>query len=351
MKALVTGANGLIGSNLVNELTSNGFQVKSFVRNGSNLESLSGINTEFCYGDILNYDSLLKAAEGCDIIFHTAALYTYSKYSPEQILNTGIEGTRNVMNAANAAGINTVVLTSSSAVLGSGTKYEVRDEDSSVDNSEYISPYVEAKIEQEKTGFELADKLGIKLISVLPAVTVGGRDYRLSESNSIIVNYLNDPFKASWIGGCNIVSVKDVAKGHLIAALKGESNQRYILGSENLLWSDVHKIISELCGLPGPLMTANHTSSYIAASVYEAISLFSKKEPPTTRIQAKMVGRYFWYSSDRIRALGYNPVSSREALVDSVSWLITSNHISNSLRSQIHPADEVYKYRLNHKFY
>ena len=161
----------------------------------------------------------------------------------------------------------------------------------------------------------------------------------------MITNYLQDPLKATWIGGCNIVSVEDVAEGHLLAAEKGEPGTRYLVGSENLNWADVHRMLSGLTGLPGPLMTANHTSSYLAATWYEMVSHFTGEAPLTSRNQAKMVGKYYWYDCNRIHQLGYQPRSALQALAEAVSWLVTSEHISSDLRAQMKLAPEVYAAR------
>jgi dihydroflavonol-4-reductase len=176
-------------------------------------------------------------------------------------------------------------------------------------------------------------------------VCIGPHDYRLSESNAIIINYLNDPFRSTWPGGCNIVGIEDVAQGHILAARNGKTGERYILGSENLLWRDLHKMISEICGQQGPLMTASHTSSFLTAVSQEAISFLTHRRPMVSRTQAKMVGRYYWYSHERAEELGYHPIPAREALVKAISWLVASHHVPASLRNTITLSEEVYKER------
>lgn len=345
MKALVTGANGLIGSNLVRALIQQGYEVRAFVRETSNLQSLKDLPVELAYGDLLEPATLKNAVSGCKIIFHVAAVFSYWGHTAQQLKSIAGQGTANLIEAAKQAGITKITLTSSSAVLGSSREPKALNENHSVDSSEFPSPYVSAKVEQEKVAFKLAKKFGIDLISICPTVTVGGPDYGLTESNRIIVNYLQDPFRATWIGGGNIIRAKDVAEGHILAAEKGTPGTRYILASENLDWSEIHRIISELCGIDGPFMEANHTFSYLAATAYELAGIFSGKRPPTTRHQAKMVGRYFWYSNKRIRKLGFKPKTSRHALAEAVSWLVTSDHVPVSLRSKMSLSEEIYEIR------
>jgi len=154
-----------------------------------------------------------------------------------------------------------------------------------------------------------------------------------------------DPFKATWPGGCNIVSVHDVVQGHILIAERGQPGERYLLGSQNLKWSTIHSLISEMCGIEGPLMTANHTSCYLAATVHEIMSFFTNKRPLVSRDQAKMVGRYYWYHHDRAALLSYSPLPARQALANAISWLVKSDHISGSLRNTMTLSQEVYDQR------
>jgi dihydroflavonol-4-reductase len=163
-------------------------------------------------------------------------------------------------------------------------------------------------------------------------MVVGPHDYRLVPSNAVIVRYLEDPFRTTFLGGCNIVHARDVARGHLILAERGERGGRYLLGSENWEWSLIHRTISELCGVPGPFMTATHTSAYLAAAAMELAARFTRKPPASTRAQATMVGRYYWYQHTKAAALGYAPRPARQALAEAIAWHVSSVHISRDLR-------------------
>jgi dihydroflavonol-4-reductase len=332
VKAIVTGANGLIGANIVRELHTSGHKVRAFVRPTSDLRSLKGLDVETIAGDLLQPETLNEAMRGCDILFHAAAVFAYWGYTPEQLRRIAVTGTINALNTAKRAGVGRVVLTSSSVVLGSSRRGEVRDETCEIGEGD-PPPYLIVKAEQERAAFKRAAELGIELIAVCPTMSVGAHDYRLGPSNAIICSYLNDPFKITFPGGCNIVSVQDVARGHVLAAERGKPGERYVLGSENLEWPAIHRTISELCSVPGPHFYANHTSSYLAATAQEILSWLIHTKPLTTRTQAKMVGRYYWYSHDCAAAeLGYKPRSARQALAQAIAWLVESPHISPLLR-------------------
>lgn len=344
MRALVTGANGLIGANLARELLRAGHEVRALVRPSSNLQSLDGLDVEIVYGDVLHAESLVGAATGCDTVFHTAALFTYWDLNSEQLENLAVDGTLNVIDAAVAAGARRVVFTSSSVVLGSSARPLVRDESFDLDDNE-SAPYVIAKALQERHAFEHAAAVGADLVAVCPTMTVGPHGYRLGPSNGLIVAYLEDATRATFPGGCNIVAASDVARGHIIAAEKGIPGERYLLGSENLTWAEIHRIVSELCGIDGPLWQTNHTASYLAATWYEIGARLSGKTPLTTRAQARMVGRYYWYDHARIGALGYSPKPARLALAEAIAWLAASPHVSRRMRATMRLSKEVYRAR------
>ncbi len=347
MKVLVTGASGFIGSHLIGELLLKGYDVQALVRESSDLTNLTELNPKLFSGDILEPDTLLPAIEGCEIVFHVAAIFAYWGYTPNQLNKVAEQGTLNVMQAAHHAGVKRVVLTSSSVVLDLDGNLLSDSNATTVQTLKDQPDYVHSKIRQLKSARSLGESLGIDLVTVCPTLTVGASDVRLSESNRMIVNYLADPYKSTWIGGCNIVSVRDVARAHILAAEKGIRNSCYLVGSDNLEWADVHRILSELTGLPGPLFTANHTLSYMLATFSELTSLFTKDLPQVTRAQAKMVGHYYWYSDNRLKELGLSPMSSRQALAEAVSWLVTSSHVPASVRSLIQLSDEIYEIRQN----
>lgn len=331
MRALITGANGLIGSHIARELLGANHSVRGLVRASSDLRSLQGLELELIRGDVCDKVSLIAAMEHCDVVFHTAAHFAYAGTRLEQLNQLAVEGTTNVLEAAKESAIKRVVLTSSSVVCGSSHRPLVRNEMDQLDAGE-TTPYVLSKQKQEQLAFELARVLGLELVAACPTMTIGPRDHRLGPSNGVIVAYLNDPLRTSFPGGCNMVSVQDVARGHVLLAQRGESGQRYLLGGENIEWQHVHRWISQLCGIAGPYWQANHTASFLAASSDELLSKLSNRQPLTTRTQARMVGRYYWYDHSKAQALGYAPGTARQAVAQAVSWLVASQHISRQVR-------------------
>jgi len=344
--ALVTGANGLIGSNLVRELLHEGYSVKVLVRTSSNLESLDGLDVSIVYGDILKPETLTDAFKNCDYLFHCAAVFSYWGSSHKELNQIAVNGTLNVLKAARDSDIKRIVVTSSSVTMGSSSDPVVRTESCSFEDPD-PPPYTLAKLAQEQSSFEFADEHNLDLVAVCPTMSVGAYGQNLGPSNGIITTYLADPFKTTFPGGCNLVSVRDIARGHILAQQKGSAGERYLLGSENLKWSEIHGMISELCGVSGPLFTASHATSYLSAAVLELGAKLKGKQPVTTREQAKMVGRYYWYSHEKIAQLGYSPIPARQALAEAIAWLVTTAHISRETRTGLTLTREIYAARKN----
>lgn len=340
MKVLVTGATGIVGSNLIRALLGVSHDVRVLVRTSSDLRSLQDLPIELCEGDILDPIGLRAAVKGRTVVFHAAAVFSYWGMSADEQSDLAVRGTRNVLEAARKARVRRVVVTSSSVVLGSTATPQVLDEATATEEQD-PSAYTRSKVRQEEIAFMIGKELGLDVVAVCPTLVMGAFDYRLSPSNANIVNYLNDPFRSTFIGGCNIVSAGDVATGHILAAERGKAGCRYVLGSENLTWQDAHRMISDLTGTFGPSIVLNHTASYLAAAAAEASARLTATRPMVTRDEAKMSGRFYWYSHERIAGLGYAPVSARRALAEAIAWLMMRSYIADSVMGKLKLAPEV----------
>ena len=346
MRVLVTGATGLVGSNLVRELLKDGHEVRALVRTTSDPRALAGLPLEQYVGDVRDPTSVEDAATGCDVIYHVAAIFAYFGHSAAELTQTAVDGTRNAIAAAQRAKARRVVLTSSSVTLGSSTGTVPRDETSAPDEDPSQPDYYRAKLAQERAAFEHAAALGVDLVAVCPGIVVGPHDYRLSPSNAMIPAYWADPIGTTWAGGCNVVHAADVARGHILAAEHGIRGERYFLGSENWEWSLVHRTIAELSGVAPPRVYAAHTAAFLGAAALELASRFTRKPPRSTRAQARAVGRFYWYRHDKAAGLGYRPRPARAALAETIAWLLVqSPHVSRELRMRLHPAPEVMRAR------
>jgi len=246
---LVTGATGFIGSALCRELVARGHSVRALHRKTSSLAALQGLPIERVIGDILEPQTLLPALEGVDWVFHAAAQSDYWRH-PELVLQSIVEGTRNVMRAANQVGVKRAVLTSSFVALGVPAPGEVITENQRFNLPSERFVYGYAKSQAEIEAFKIAAR-GLEVVIVNPSIVLGPGDVNRIGGSMVIEAARGWGF--FWMeGGVNIVHVDDVIAGHLAAARLGRSGERYILGGENLDHRQSFTILTEIVGRRRP---------------------------------------------------------------------------------------------------
>lgn len=339
-RALVTGATGIVGAHIVRALLDDGHAVRVLVRAGSDRRAIEGLPVDACPGDVLDAASLRRAAEGCDWVFHAAAVFAYAGMGPEAQTDLAVRGTRLVLQAAQQAGASRAVVTSSSVTLGSTPHAQLLDEDA-VFAEPNPAAYVRSKLAQEDAAFDAGRRLGLAVVAVCPTLVIGPHDHRLGPSNANLVNYLNDPFRSSFLGGCNVVAAPDVGRAHVLAARHAAAGRRYVAGGENLRWPALHAMVSELAGTFGPSLVLNHTAAYLAAAGAEAAARLAGRVPIVTRDEARMACRFYWYSHARLAALGWQPRPTRQALAEALAWLLARGHVSDTVSAGLRPAPEV----------
>ena len=346
MRALVTGASGLIGAHLVQLLLSHGHEVRAMVRETSRLDALALHPAVIIAADVLQADRRLDAAcADCDMVFHAAAHFAYTGISSAALHRTAVAGSDNMLRSCARMGVRKIVVTSSSVVFGYRVDGTVINEREGITNGIGESPYAEAKIAQHRRTVELGDRLQLDVRLACPTMTMGPTSSRLGPSNGLIVAYLADPFGCTFPGGCNIVAARDVALGHLLIAEHGATGESYLLGSQNLTWRQIHTTIAELAGVAPPRLELNHTAAFLAATAEELRGAMTGHAALSSCEQASMVGRHYWYSHAKAAGLGYAPIPARDALVETISWLAASSHVSREVRIGMHLTGDIYRFR------
>ena len=346
MRALVTGATGLIGAQIVRALVAAGHEVRCLVRPTSRRDSLGGLPVTWVVSDLSHPDRLLDTAcSECDVVFHTAASFAYGAVDPRVLHGIAVAGTEAMLRACARQGVRKVVVTSSSVVFGYRDDAVSIGETTTLARGDGEPPYVVAKIAQHHRSLKLGQTLKLDVRFACPTMTIGPTGSRLGPSNGMIVAYLADPFGSTYPGGCNIVSARDVADGHLLIAEHGSARESYLLGSENLTWREVHGMIAELAGVAPPRVELNHASAFLAATVEEIRAVMAGIPALSTREQAAMIGRHYWYSHAKAAALGYSPAPARNALIEAISWLAASEHVTREVRTHMHLSADIYRYR------
>ncbi len=321
MKAFVTGGTGFIGGAVVRKLVEAGHQVRVLVRPKADTRQIDGLPVERVVGSLEDVESLRRGMEGCDWVFHLAALYSFWGYRWEDFYRVNVEGTRRVLEVARDMGIQRIVHTSSIAALGVNPDRTPANEDTPTSLEDKIGFYQRSKFLGQQVALEFA-RQGVPVVIVNPSTPVGVGDYKPTPTGQIIVDFLNGRMFGYVDTGLNIVDVEDVAQGHLLAAERGRVGECYILGGENLTLKQVLDILAEVSGRPPVRLRIPHWVAMAWAYVDVTLArLGLRKVPSATPEKVRLSRRYEWFDcSKAIKELGYSYRPAREALRKAVEW-------------------------------
>jgi dihydroflavonol-4-reductase len=321
MKAFVTGATGFVGSHVARALTEQGADLRLLVRPTSPTANIEGLRGDRVVGDLCDLESLKYAMAGCDVVFHVAADYRLWARDPREMYRSNVEGTRNVIQAAQLASVRRVVYTSSVSTMGFTRNGHLAHEDSPVNLREMIGHYKKSKFQAESLALE-AGRNGAAVIVVNPTTPVGERDIKPTPTGRIIVDFLKRRFPAYVDTGLNLVDVKECARGHLTAMEKGKPGERYVLGGENLSLKQILDKLAAITGLPSPRVKLPYALALATGVVDTAIRGVLLRREPRVTIDAARMGRkkMFVSSAKAERELGWQIVPVDNALRRAVEW-------------------------------
>src|SRR5947208_2986581 len=227
---LVTGATGFVGSAVARVLLKAGHPVRVLARPRSDRRNLQGLSVEIAQGSLEDPDSLAAAVAGCRYLFHVAADYRLWVPDPESMFRANVGGTRELMQAAQAAGVERIVYTSSVATLGIVPGGGAAEETPSR-GADMIGPYRRSKFHAGAVVRELVTERPLPAVIVNPSTPIGPGDIKPTPTGRLIVEAARGRVPGFVDTGLNVVHVEDVAVGPLLAADYGKLGRRYILGS------------------------------------------------------------------------------------------------------------------------
>jgi dihydroflavonol-4-reductase len=321
MKTLVTGGTGFVGANVVRLLLQRGIEVRALVRPRSDTRNLDSLDVELVAGDLRDRVSLEAALEGCDAVYHVAAMYALWTSDPRQIYDSNVTGTVNLLEAAGMAGVRRIVYTSSVATIGLPKDGTPGTEEVALQPEELVSDYKRSKYLAEQEVLKYAQR-GLPVVIVNPSFPVGAWDVKPTPSGQIIVNFLRGKIPAYVNTGLNVVDVEDVALGHVLAAEKGRIGERYILGHANLTLPAMFQLLQQVSGVRAPSIRIPYGLAYLSACVSELVANTVTHTPPFVTLAGVKLSRkrMFFDASKAVRELGFPQTSAIEALRKAVEW-------------------------------
>jgi dihydroflavonol-4-reductase len=321
MTALVTGANGFLGSAVVRALLADGTAVRALVRPGSDRRNLSGLAVTIADGDVTNPESLRRAAAGCEAVFHVAADYRLWVADAQPMYRANVDGSVNVLEAAAGAGATRMVYTSSVAVLGINADRTPADEDTPVTIDDMVGHYKRSKFLAEQAVRKRAAELEFPVVTVNPSTPIGPRDIKPTPTGRILLDAAAGRMPAFVDTGLNLVHVDDVAAGHLAAAKRGVPGERYVLGGDDFTLQQILELVAQHVGRRASTIRLPHWSVYPVALAAEAVAMLTKREPRVTLDGLRMSKKHMYFSSRKAqRELDYRWRDPRLAVAAAVDW-------------------------------
>lgn len=339
MKTLVTGANGFIGSAVVRALLDKGEEVRALVRKDSDCRNFRKLPVELVYGDLTDRASLTHALTGCRYLFHVGAYYRLWTRDASLFYKINVEGTRNIMLAALAAGVERIVYTSSIAALGMASDGGNATEETPVNPKLKKGHYKQSKFLAEAEVLRLIKEQALPAVIVNPTAPVGPGDIKPTPTGRVIRDAAFGRIPAFVNTGLNIVHVDDVAKGHLQAFEQGRVGERYILGGENMSLKQILEMVASLTDNRPPRIRLSPNMVLPLAYAAETWARFTDGNEPMLTVDGVRLSRQLMYfSSDKARRhLGYQPRTAENALADAVSWFRSESFEHSSEVLSINP--------------
>lgn len=328
-KILVTGGAGFIGSHVVRTLLQRyDAPVRVMHLPKENLLNLAGLDVELVVGDVTKLEQVTAAVEGCDVVFHLAALYAL--WLPDMTLmqRVNVDGANNVFRACHEQGVKRVVYTSSFAVFAGQGLDTACTEESPFNLQE--SYYSRTKYESHKLAEAWARK-GLDVVIVCPTAPLGPGDVGPTPTGRVMVEAFDTPVLMGIETESNYIDVRDCAMGHVLALEKGRTGESYILGGENYTHPDIVRRLQRIAGLRRRMviLKPEWLRPMAKFGVWMADHV-TGKAPFTTEVELEIAKKGLITDASKARReLGLQVRPIEETIHDALAWFVEHGYITD----------------------
>ena len=322
---VVTGATGHIGNVLVRELLREGERVRALIGPSRNTAPLEGLDVEKVEGDVRDLNSLLKAFKGAHLVYHLAAEISTVPGRNKLLQEVNVEGTKNVMEACLKSGVKRLIYTSSVSVFSLDSGKSVH-EDLFIDPHSLSGEYDKSKAFATLEVLKGTEK-GLDAVIVCPTGVIGPYDFKPSEMGRFILDFLMGKIKAYVEGAYDFVDVRDVARGHVLAASRGQKGGIYILSGERLTIGALLSMLEEVTGIKAPSLRVPKSLALLSAKLALPYYSVTGRRPRFTPYVIRTITSNIRVKTSKAREeLGYSPRPLKESIRDTVKWFRYAFH-------------------------
>ncbi|UCH10118.1 MAG: NAD-dependent epimerase/dehydratase family protein [Fidelibacterota bacterium] len=321
MRVMVTGADGLLGSNLVRELLEQGYEVRAGIQPDRRGPTLDGLEIERIRLDILDPDSITAGIENIDVVVHAAGNTSVNPSRDEAVCRVNFDGTRNVVDSVLKSGVKLLIHVGTANTFGFGSKSKPGNEEQPYRAARFRVDYMDSKYAAHQLVMEAVAERGLPALIVNPTFLIGPYDYTPSSGAMIRAIHNGDiPFSAP--GGRNFIAVKDVAKGIVSAIERGKIGEAYIMGHENLTYQEMFNLIASTLQVKGPRGALPKAVIITSALVSSLVKKMLGRQPQLTYALARISCCDQYYSAAKaIDKLNLPQSSLRTAIQESFEWM------------------------------
>jgi len=328
MKIFITGADGVLGNNLVRILLDRAYDVKVFIETGKEARHLEGLEIEKSWGSILNYEELKDAMKGYDVVIHAAAKTDTWPTRHENYWKVNVEGTKNVIAAVKELGVSRMIHIGTANSFGPGDDSEPGDESKPYAAGKYKLDYISSKYAAQQEVLKAVKGKGLNAVVLNPTFMIGPYDSKPSSGTMILaVNQGKIPGYPT--GGRNFVYVRDVADAIANAIEKGKTGECYILGHENLTYQQAFGKMADALNVKAPSLKMPRLITLTYGGIMSVAAAIFRFAPSVSYPMALISTEKHFYSSEKaVKELGMPQTPVNDALREAVKWFRNNDYIS-----------------------
>jgi dihydroflavonol-4-reductase len=320
MRALVTGSAGFIGSNVVRTLVEDGHDVRALHLPNEDLRNLRGLDVERIAGDVTDRDDMRRAVNGCEVVFHLAAVYALWTKDAGLMQRVNVEGTRNVLDAARAEGVRRVVHTSSIARFGGQGPARRATEESAFALGATGDAYSRSKADAHEVAVRASREQDVVIVA--PCGPIGPGDAGPTPTGRLLLSAVKMPVVVVADTTTNFADVRDMARAHVLAAERGKRGETYLLGCRDVSLAEIAQMALDALGVRKRIVVAPFVAASVVARGLRFVADRITRRPPLFTPQAVKIARLGLRAdcTKAVRELGMPQSPVERAVADAMAW-------------------------------